>query len=323
MAGLLRPHLVDDQRAELLVGGAGPQGTAQVHLGPGEEAVAQLAVGGEPHAVTGPAEGGGDAGDDPHRGRTTIDEEELGRSTAARGHRGQREALSQPLEEFGLSDHETAIPRMLGVERHLLDEAEFITPIEAPLQEIGCVDVVDAPHGHGIDLDRGEPGVSRRGEPGEDVGDPVAPGEAAKMLGVGRVEADVDPVKTCSGQGGCGAFEADAVGRHGDPWARVDGRNTRDKVDEGSAQQGFTAGEADLLDAQVDHDRDQPEQLRVGEHLRLGHPVQPLGRHAIGAAQVAAIGHRDTEIATDSAEAVEEAGLGSSGHQASNLRRVR
>ena len=44
-------------------------------------------------------------------------------------------------------------------------------------------------------------------------------------------------------------------------------------------------------DAETDEDETSRTQLLVGEHLGLGHPRQALGRHAVGAAQVAAVGH--------------------------------
>ena len=50
--------------------------------------------------------------------------------------------------------------------------------------------------------------------------------------------------------------------------------------------------------------RDQPDDLVVGEHALVGQPVQALGRHAVGAAQVAAVGQRDPEVGRDPAEAV-------------------
>ena len=60
---------------------------------------------------------------------------------------------------------------------------------------------------------------------------------------------------------------------------------------------------------------DQPHQLVVGEHLGLGQPVQPLGRHAVAAAQVAPVGHRDAQVTTGATEAVEQARGGQVGHR--------
>ena len=48
------------------------------------------------------------------------------------------------------------------------------------------------------------------------------------------------------------------------------------------------------------------DDLLVGEHLDLGQPVQALGRHAVGAAQVAAVGQRDPQVGGDPAVPVDQ-----------------
>ena len=83
----LAPHLALDQGGEVLVGGAVAQRAAQVDLAAGEQAVADLAVGGQPHPVAGGAERRGHAGDDADGGRPAVDEEQLGRGASARRRR--------------------------------------------------------------------------------------------------------------------------------------------------------------------------------------------------------------------------------------------
>ena len=53
--------------------------------------------------------------------------------------------------------------------------------------------------------------------------------------------------------------------------------------------------------------RTRPGDLLVGEHLDLGQPVQALRRHAVGAAQVAAVGQRDPQIGGHPAVPVDQA----------------
>ena len=53
-------------------------------------------------------------------------------------------------------------------------------------------------------------------------------------------------------------------------------------------------------------DVDQADHLVVGEHLVVGQPVQALGRHAVGAAQVAAVGQRDAQVGGHPAVPVRE-----------------
>src|SRR5207244_3628949 len=64
--GVARPLLADvggHRRRQLVVGAAAPQDRPQIGLVHGEQAVAELAVGGEPHPVAVPAERLGDAVD--------------------------------------------------------------------------------------------------------------------------------------------------------------------------------------------------------------------------------------------------------------------
>ena len=193
---------------------------------------------------------------------------------------------------------------MLGIQRHLLDEAQLVAAVEAPLQDVRHGVVVDAAHRDGVDLDRGEPGIRRSLETEFDVGESVPSREPREGLGVDRVEADVDPVQTRAGEALGDALEAHPVGRHRDPRARLERGDAGHEVDEGSSQQGLAAGQAHLRDAVTDEEPDEPEHLLVGEHLRLRHPGQALGGHAVGAAQVAAVGHRDAQVSGHPAELV-------------------
>ena len=116
------------------------------------------------------------------------------------------------------------------------------------------------------------------------------------------------------GERGGAAGEADAVGRQGDVRARGERGRRGDHVFEPAAEQGLAAGEPQLVHAQVaDGDGDQPDELGVGELLGAGHPGQALGGHAVGAAQVAAVGQRDPQVRGDPAEAVDQPRVGGSG----------
>ncbi len=116
---------------------------------------------------------------------------------------------------------------------------------------------------------------------------------------------------------GGAAGEADAVGRQGDVRARGECGRRGDHVFEPAAEQGLAAGEPQLAHAQVaDGDGDQPDELGVGELLGPRHPGQALGGHAVGAAQVAAVGQRDPQVRGDPAEAVDQPRIGGSGRVA-------
>ena len=118
-----------------------------------------------------------------------------------------------------------------------------------------------------------------------------------KRAAVDGVQADVDPVQPGGGQRGRDPGQADGVGGEADLGAGVQRRRAGDDADQAGPQQRLAAGEADLPDAELLHaDADQPDDLLVGEHLDLGQPVQALGRHAVGAAQVAAVGQRHPQV---------------------------
>jgi len=81
----------------------------------------------------------------------------------------------------------------------------------------------------------------------------------------------------------------------------------RDDPDESASHEGLTTREPDLAYAEPLHaDRDQPDDLVVGEHLVGGQPLQALGRHAVFTAQIAPIGQRDPQVGRDAAEPVGE-----------------
>jgi hypothetical protein len=70
------------------------------------------------------------------------------------------------------------------------------------------------------------------------------------------------------------------------------------------AHQGLTAGHPQFLDAAPDEGRAQSLQLLQRQHLGLGQEGHVLG-HAVDAAEVAAIRHRDAQIGDMPAEGVD------------------
>ena len=76
---------------------------------------------------------------------------------------------------------------------------------------------------------------------------------------------------------------------------------------EASAQEGFPAGEANLANSEpLDANAHEPHDLVVRQGFLGGQPVQAFGGHAVGAAQVAAVGERHAQVSGDAPEGVDE-----------------
>ena len=88
-----------------------------------------------------------------------------------------------------------------------------------------------------------------------------------------------------------------------------------DEIDEASAQQRFPAGQADLAHPELAEGVDGALDLVEGEDVLLRQPGVVLLRHAVGAAQVAAIDDGEAETFEGPAEEiVGRAGVGVSAH---------
>ena len=177
-------------RGDLVVRGSGSQQGAQVAFRPGEQAVADLAVGREPHPVARAAERAGDGRDHPDPGRAAIHQERLGGGSATHpfGILGKRERAGQRVEDLVRGDHLRALPPVLRVERHLLDEPKLVAALQAVAQQVGRLILVQVAHQHRVDLD-GRQARGRRGrQAGQHVGEPVAVGQLPEDLGAQGVE---------------------------------------------------------------------------------------------------------------------------------------
>ena len=145
-------------------------------------------------------------------------------------------------------------------------------------------------------------------------GEPGAAGDRGEPGGVDGVQRDVDPVQPGRSETGRALRQPDPVGGQRDLGPRRQRRRRGDDVLEVRDHQRFATGEPDAGDAEPGHrDPQQPDQL-VGRQLLIARqPVQALGRHAIGTAQIAQIGQRHPQIARDPAERVDHRAVGGCG----------
>ena len=139
------------------------------------------------------------------------------------------------------------------------------------------------------------------------------------FVAVERVEADVHPVEPGVAQLVGEQAERGAVG--GDRRGRASARRTArptwpgtrswaslcDEHRQVGADGGLAAGEAQAVDLEaLDEDAGQPLDLLEREHLAARQPLHALLRHAVRAAEVAAVGDRDAQVADRAPERVDQ-----------------
>ena len=101
---------------------------------------------------------------------------------------------------------------------------------------------------------------------------------------------------------------------------RRDPPQERHQLGEAAPQQRLAAGEAQLGDAHVGERPDQGRQLVEGQEVLARQPGVVLLRHAVGAPEVAPVGHRQPQIPQRPTPLVHHAagdisGTGASGEQ--------
>ena len=130
-----------------------------------------------------------------------------------------------------------------------------------------------------------------------------------EALTVDRVDADVEARESGIDQVGELRGEADAVGGHRDLDGAVlplDAGDAPHDLDDVASQQRLAAGEAERADAESGGHLGDLDDLVGGEDARAGEPFVALLGHAIGAAQLAAVGERDAQITMHTAMRVDE-----------------
>ena len=156
------------------------------------------------------------------------------------------------------------------------------------------------------------PAASAAAMPCEHVGDAVAASvHRAEDFVVEAVQAHRHAVEARLGQTLGVVGQEVAVGGHGEVVDAGDHGEHRHQPLDVAAHQRLAAGEPDLAHAQAREDAGGAGDLLVGQHLVLGEELvaraEDLGRHAVGTAEVAAVGDRDAQVAEGAPEPVEDA----------------
>ena len=178
----------------------------------------------------------------------------------------------------------------------------------APFGHRGEFAVVDAVQRDHVDLDRKACRLGR-GDPGHHCIERIPPGDEGEPVAVQRIQADIDAANAGSRQIAGAVGQTGAVGRKSqlvqpvaDPAADPAG-----KLRQAAARQRLAAGQPHFGDAAIDEAVDDQRQLVQRQQFAAGQKAHRL-RHAIAAAQIAAISHRHAQIADAPAKTVDKCG---------------
>ena len=203
-------------------------------------------------------------------------------------------------------------PAVAGAHVHVLDEAQAVAAaVEVPRQVDQRV-VVDAAAHDGVDLDRRQAGRRRRVDAGQHLRD----GRLGVVHGpedgvVDAVQADGDAVEPRRREVRRLRRQQRAVGRQRDLQAGQ-GAQHRDQRRQAAAQQRLAARQAQLAQpasVQLRHDAGdllEAEDLVAGQELEVG--AEDLARHAVAAAEVAAVGDRHAQVAQGASQPIAQRG---------------
>jgi len=126
-----------------------------------------------------------------------------------------------------------------------------------------------------------------------------------EFCAVERIEADVDAAKAGGDEAVATLGEKMAVGGHREI-LDAESFQSRDEILYAGADERLSTGHAYLADAHADQDADDALVFVPVEKLADGHVIVRIGRAAIDAAEIAAVGDRNAKVGDLAAEFVGE-----------------
>ena len=143
----------------------------------------------------------------------------------------------------------------------------------------------------------------------------VAAGQHLESLGPQRVQADGHPVEPGRAERSRLAREQQPVRRHRQVANRGDRGEHPDQRSHVPAEKRLAAGQAHLVDTELGEGGDELADLLEGQEVLAWEPDVLLLGHAVLAAEVAAVRHRDPQVAERPVEGVrDERAWGHGGH---------
>ena len=301
-----------DQRTQRIVTGAAAQGRAEIHAAIREKTGDECALGREARAGTVAAKWRGHAGDHANFAAAvgiTPAPSDFARVIRVGGFEGYRGV--NPVDDLLAGNDLFHAPLVARTDVHEFDEAQDMTRAVESLGEFDEAMVVDAALDDAVDLDRFE----TRGLGGGDAFEHTFDREpfaihAMKNLGVETVEADGHAAQAGFTQRLGPARQETTIGRDREVEIRVERSKAFDEFVKTVAEQRFTAGDPQLLDAVFEEEANEAFDLFEGEDLvarqeRIAF-AEDLGGHAIRAAEIAAVRHRNPQVAERSIELISQ-----------------
>src|SRR5215216_4626868 len=162
--------------------------------------------------------------------------------------------------------------------------------------EIDQLIVVDAAHDHGVEL---EAGKEWRGHlnPLQHAIEFVETGKRLESIALQRIEADGKPMQAGLAQCHRMRTKEYAIGGEGEVADGGPAGKSCDQIWKIPAQQRFATSQSDLVDTQGREDVDQVLDFLEVKNVFPRQPHVLRLRHAVAAAQIASVRHRESEIA--------------------------
>ncbi len=161
--------------------------------------------------------------------------------------------------------------------------------------------------GHGVDLD-GQSGRLRRLDAVENLIEVAPACHRAELRRIKRVERDIDASDAVSRKVGRVSVELGAVGRQRELIERARSKVARQRGHErhdAAPHQRFAAGQPQLAHPFGDEGRAEPVKLFERENVGLGQEGHVF-RHAIDAAEIAAVRDRHAQVSDGAAEWIDQ-----------------
>ncbi len=222
--------------------------------------------------------------------------------------------LGNPGSQLFGRDDQLLAPLVAVTYVHVLDETHDHSRSAEVANEVDRRLIVDASLDDGVDLDRSQIRAARVLDPIEHILDAAkSAAHARKHLRIETVETDRDAFESGCFELGRVLGEQYAVGRQCDVFDVRNRTQVADQVGQVGAQQRLTARQSKLAHSQL-HEQareanrfiERQSRVRTQELVLL---VEFLPRHAVGAAEVAAVHYRDAQVAQRPAERIPRRGL--------------